>query len=346
MTLRSKAAKIDLSDIVAGKPVTNHASPASPEASEIPDSAKDAPPPSLPRTRSGVDAISQSISVRHRVLDLEEKLQAYEEGGVVVLLDPRRVRHSRWKNRHEDSYSTAAFSLLKKEIESAGRNVQPIKVRRVGEGHDARDEYELVYGRRRHRACLELGLPVAAIVHQVSDVDLFLESDRENRQRADLTPWEQGVMYADAIAQGLFPSQRRMAEMLGVDQAVVSRAIKLAQLPSQVIDAFPSPLELQFRWGSEMAEALAKDPARVMALAEQLRAEVPRRPARDVFAALAGIEPVRAGEHTHEITSGGKVVAEWTKGAGGVATIKVRAGALSAAKERKLAEFLQRLFDN
>lgn len=336
MTLKAKAARIDLSDLVTGKGSGR---------SDTETPGTESQPPSAPRARSGVEAISQSISVRHRVLDLEEKLHTYEEAGVVVLLDPRRIRHSRWKNRHEDSYATPEFAQLRKEIESAGRNVQPIKVRRLGEAHEFRDEYELVYGRRRHRACLELGLPVAAIVQGVSDIDLFLEADRENRQRADLTPWEQGVMYADALAQGLFPSQRRMAEMLGVDQSIVSKAIRLAQLPREVVEAFRSPLEIQFRWGSDIAEALATDRTRVLAVAERLKAEVPRRPARDVYAALAGIEPVSARESALEFTSAGKVVAEWEKGRSGAATIKVHAGALSADKERKLVEFLTRLFD-
>jgi ParB family chromosome partitioning protein len=336
MTLRSKAAKIDLSDLAA---------PTGPSRSDTETPAAEGPPPSVPRVRSGVEAISQSISVRHRVLDLEEKLQAYEEAGVVVLLDPRRIRHSRWKNRHEDSYATPEFAQLRKEIESAGRNVQPIKVRRLGEAHEFRDEYELVYGRRRHRACLELGLPVAAIIEQVSDTELFVQADRENRMRADLTPWEQGVMYADALAQGLFPSQRRMAEMLGVDHSAVGKAIRLAQLPRPVIEAFRTPLEIQFRWGSDIAEAMTTDPQRVLAVAESLKAELPRRPGREVYAALVGIEPASPREQTREFTSAGKVVAEWETGRGGAATIKVRAGALSAEKERRLREFLQRLFD-
>ena len=161
MTLKSKAAKIDLSDLVAGKmpPSRADTEPTGSDGQQLPSATK---------SRSGVEAISQSIAVRHRVLDLEERLQAYEQAGTVLLLDPRKVRQSRWKNRHEDSYNTPEFAQLRREIESAGRNVQPIKVRRVGEAYELRDEYELVYGRRRHRACLELGLPVAAIVQDVS----------------------------------------------------------------------------------------------------------------------------------------------------------------------------------
>ena len=342
MSFKGKAAQIDLSDLDAG---TTTPRPANLGEAGQDRASTPRPLPPTTKARSGVDAISQSISVRHRVQDLEQKLVKYEEAGVVVLLDPRRIRHSRWKNRHEGSYSTAEFAQLKADIASAGRNVQPIKVRRVAEARDGQDEYELVYGRRRHRACLELGLPVASVVQQVTDVELFLEADRENRQRADLTPYEQGAMYADALAQGLFPSQRNMAQMLGVDHALVSKAIRLASLPDFVISAFASPLELQFRWGEEIADALAKDPQRVQAIAEGLCGEVPRRSAREVYSALVGLGAASPRKDVHEIASGGKVVAEWTKGAGGSATIKVRPGVLTQARERKLVQFLQGLFD-
>jgi ParB family chromosome partitioning protein len=334
MTLKSKAAAIDLSDLVAGKGSSR-------SGTETPGTQS--PPPSTPRARSGVEAVSQAISVRHRVVDLEQKLHEYEQAGVVVLLDPRQVRHSRWKNRHEDSYATPEFAQLRKEIESAGRNIQPIKVRRLGDSDEFRDEYEIVYGRRRHRACLELGLPVAAIVQVVSNVEMFLEADRENRQRADLTPWEQGVMYADGLAQGLFPSQRRMAEMLGVDQSIVSRAIKLTQLPREVVEAFPSPLQIQFRWASDIADALDRDPASVKAIAQQLKVEAPRRTARDVYAALIGSDTPSSQENLRAFTSGGKVLAEWAKSPNGSSTIKLRTGALSPDQEGQLAEFLSQL---
>jgi hypothetical protein len=71
-------------------------------------------------------------------------------------------------------------------------------------------------------------------------------------------------MYKQALDTKLFSSQRHMAVVLNVSQANLSMALALASLPEQVIRAFPSPLELQFRWASELSQALERDRTRVI----------------------------------------------------------------------------------
>ena len=114
---------------------------------------------------------------------------------VIQALDPRSIRRSHWANRIEAEFSTPEFALLKDEIASAGGNVQPIKVRRIaGEGlvFDGQTPiYEIAFGHRRHRACLELGLAVqAVVVDRMDDRTLFEAMDRENRGRKNLSAWE------------------------------------------------------------------------------------------------------------------------------------------------------------
>ena len=107
---------------------------------------------------------------------------------------PALVRPSRWSNRHESAYASPGFDRFVDNVALAGGNGQPILVRQEGAG------YELVYGQRRHRACAELGLAVFAVVWvgPMSDLDHFLAMERENREREDLSPYEQGRMYVDA----------------------------------------------------------------------------------------------------------------------------------------------------
>ena len=87
------------------------------------------------------------------VAEIEKlKLQVGEQ-----LIDPRQIALTRWADRHPDSFSSQAFLELKQEIESAGGNVQPIKVRPIrGAGADHVDgpRFELVYhfySTTRHR---------------------------------------------------------------------------------------------------------------------------------------------------------------------------------------------------
>ncbi|MEI2713950.1 MAG: hypothetical protein V9G04_11860 [Nocardioides sp.] len=117
---------------------------------------------------------------------------------------------------------------------------------------------------------------MAAIVEVLTDAQLFTEMERENRERQDLSPWEQGVMYKRAIDDGLFPSLRRLATSIGAQVGNVSTAIQLASLPPEVIEAFPSPLSLQFRWGTALKAAIDKSPDDVLAQARELAAMTPK----------------------------------------------------------------------
>lgn len=225
-----------------------------------------------------------------RSFDAEAQAQAAEDSPVVVpgaqKLDPATIRPSRWANRHEDSFKGAEFAALKVEIASAGGNVQPIKVRpmRDGLGQVLGDRYEVVFGHRRHRACAELGLQVLAVVEEVSDAELYVQMERENRGRANLSAWEQGSMYARALDAGLFPSNRRLADAVGVDVSAIGKALRIARLPAEVVAAFPSPTAIQFRWGQNLAAALELNEAAV--LAEAKKVEGAGLSAAEVFARL------------------------------------------------------------
>ena len=218
-------------------------------------------------------------------------------------------------------------------------------MRRGGQGGDGQDEYEIAFGHRRHRACLELGLPVAALVEVLTDAQLFTEMERENRERQDLSPWEQGVMYKRAIDDGLFPSLRRLATSIGAQVGNVSTAIQLASLPPEVIEAFPSPLSLQFRWGTALKAAIDKSPDDVLAQARELAAMTPKLAAKEVLARLTGVGASTTREAPVQITSKGKVVGLWDKDPKGNVSVQINAGSLSAAKEKRLREFLEKLFD-
>jgi ParB family chromosome partitioning protein len=338
MNLRDKAAKISFDDLDEDKTKGN--APIVPDASA---SAGDQPP--VPRPRStGVAGITDRINLQHQVSELQAKVTAYEGAGVVLMLDPKRVMESKWKNRHEMAYSTPEYAELKEEIASAGGNEVPIKVRRKGKGADGEDEFEIVWGRRRNRACLELGLQVAAIVEELDDLEAFKQMERENRSRADLSPWEQGVMYKDALDTRLFASQKQMAAALNISSGALSMALALASLPDEIINAFPSPLDLQFRWAADLAAALESDTARVMTLARELAVKSPKPNAKEVVRALVGETGSSAGEAvSKELWVEDRLVGSFSKDAKGAVSVKLKPGALTGTGEKKLMDFLERL---
>jgi ParB family chromosome partitioning protein len=268
--------------------------------------------PKRPYTGVGemMGVLGKSSPLGRELEEVKARLKTYEGAIPVRLLDPRRVRRSRLANRHDSEFSSQEFARLKEEIAAAGVNVQPIKVRPV-EG-DAGADYEVVFGHRRHQACLDLGIQVLAMIEQVEDRDLWLQMDRENRERLNLSPWEQGKSIQRALQAGLFPSVRKLAEEAGIDHSNASKALKLAELPPAVVEAFSSPNDIQLHWAKPIGEALQKDPESVMARARAIaaRGTVPRPP-KQVLDELLGLAPAAAAQ-VRQIKDGDRVVARIT----------------------------------
>lgn len=314
---------------------------------DVDDAPQSAPVDDRPRTAIGAItaslALGRGVEAENRVL--REKLQQFEDVTVVEFIDPQRIRASRYANRHELSFLGSEFAGLKAEIASAGRNVQPIKVRRMAAGAAGPQDYEIAFGHRRHRACLELGIPVAAIVEELDDAQLFSEMERENRERQNLSPWEQGVMYKRALDEGLFPSLRRLATSIGVQAGNVSTAIQLAALPEELVAAFPSPMSLQFRWAGVLKAALDQNPQGVLAAAKDLALLEPRLAAKAVLDRLLGAQALAAPAAPTLLMSRGVAVGSWEKDKRGNLSIQVRRGGLDEAGEKRLLKVLQQLLD-
>lgn len=243
--------------------------------------------PAAPAVQSEpVTGVMRHAGLAQELHSLRAQVQQLEGERGAQLVDANLVRPSRWANRHAASFEGEDFAELKAEIAGAGGNVQPIKVRPLRESSADDARYEIVFGHRRHRACLELGLPVLAVVAELDDRALFAEMDRENRSRKNLSAYEQGVMYRRALKEGLFPSQRMLAVAVGADSGNVSRAIKVAELPEEILAAFGSPLAVQFAWASDLAEALQRD--RKAALTAAREAEQAGLAPPQVFNAITG----------------------------------------------------------
>lgn len=263
MALKDKAAKIDLSQIGLSSGSRGLSS----------------------KTAIGMhaDALFRDEKVTAENVELKQKLSEFEGASATRKMDPKVIKPSKWANRNERSYACEAFELLKQEIASAGGNIQPIKIR---PSSTVQGEYEVVFGHRRHRACLELGFDVLALIETIGDAELFCQMDRENRARAALSPWEVGTTYAKALEEGLFPSARKLAEAASIDLSQLGKALALARLPADVIAAFPSPLELQYRWATLLTPAIQKDPDLILARAKEVRANQEKLSSSEVLSIL------------------------------------------------------------
>jgi ParB family chromosome partitioning protein len=342
--LRDKASKINFAALMPAGPAVQ------PE-SKVPKTAPGAMMAHANDARS--DLLKENESLRERaartdaleseLTEAVKDLREWDGAKPARLVEPQRIARSRYANRHASNFVGEDFERFKREILEAGGNVQPIKIRpRVG-GKEGDFEFEIVYGHRRHEACLQLGIPVLAVIDNLDDRTLFVEMDRENRERADLSPWEQGVMYLGALEDGLFASNRQLAAALGIDPSNLGKSIALAKLPAAVIAAFPSPLEIQLRWAPLLNKALETDAASVLKRAEGIAAQPERRTSKVVLAHLTGGVGKDAqaplGEARH-FSAYGKRAATLRFDSDGRATLQVQV-ALDSSQQARLAELTE-----
>jgi ParB family chromosome partitioning protein len=298
--------------------------------------------------------MSAQSGTMQEIETLREKVRNFDGAMPLREIDPRQIVPSKWANRHAASFVDAEFLALKEEIRESGGVVQPIKVRPLpvlngstpGSTAGTQDtKYEVVFGHRRHRACLELGLPVHAVVEELTDQALFQQMERENRQRKNLSAWEQGCMYRQAIDAGLYPSLRKLAESIDVDVSLVSKAVALARLPDAVVSAFASPLDIQFRWAGPLSDLVQKDPEGLLARARDLHgAAGGRMTAAQVFAALTApraIETPQAREAGAEVFREGRKVAVLGVDRQGRDTLTFERGVLGEARRKELMQWLE-----
>ena len=107
--------------------------------------------------------------------------------------------------------------------------IQPIIVRQspvIG--------YEILAGERRYRASLLAGLrSIPAVVKQLSDQEMMVQSIIENLQRENLNPIEEARAYESLVEKGF--THAEIADKMGKSRPYISNSIRLLSLPEQII---------------------------------------------------------------------------------------------------------------
>jgi len=122
------------------------------------------------------------------------------------------------------------FGALKNSIRDGGQQV-PILVRRA----KSEGRYEAIYGRRRLRACRELGIKVRANVQDVDDATALLAKGLENAARRNLSFYEK-ARFAGAILEAGHATPT-VKQVLSLSASGLSHLMKVTQnVPSRVGD--------------------------------------------------------------------------------------------------------------
>lgn len=167
------------------------------------------------------------------------------------LVNPFRCRM--W-DLHDRLDAEITEETCKVEIESFLKQGQLIPVRGRRLKGDHVHEVELIYGARRLFVARHLNVPLAVELQDMSDRDGIIAMDIENRQRREVSPYERACSCARWLSSGYFESQEDLARALHLSNSQVSRLLRLAQLPSAIVNVFACPGDMPERWGLELME--------------------------------------------------------------------------------------------
>ncbi|MHB1826279.1 MAG: ParB/RepB/Spo0J family partition protein [Steroidobacteraceae bacterium] len=265
--------------------------------------------PAAARPAAAVGARPYVAEAGHRLAEglreENQRLKAERASALMVLrLDPKRVRATKFINRDERSFleSDAKFISLKESLRAYGQDT-PIRVRPVTD--DAAADYEVVFGHRRHRACLALdaesegGFHVLALLDStVSEArDLVLKMFRENEEREEQCAYDKGRSFRQWLSEGIFADQAELARAIGVSPATVTKYLQIADLPEAVLAAFEDTREISVRWSLDLSRAVKLNPGRVGETAARLANTTPRPPASAVARALIASAEAARDDH-------------------------------------------------
>lgn len=156
--------------------------------------------------------------------------RAVGEGAVVREFETDRVSPFRWHDRFSDFDDGPEFEALVDSIMREGQ-IAPALVR----PHPGKPgTFELVYGHRRHRACVRLGRPLRAILRDMDDETAVTFLSRENSQHAPPSFIER-ARQADRLLKDTGWTVQFTADVLGVQRSEVSRYRMVMTLPDRVV---------------------------------------------------------------------------------------------------------------
>jgi ParB family transcriptional regulator, chromosome partitioning protein len=215
-----------------------------------------------------------------------------------VRIDPERCRPWQFHDRDIGGLNEESCGDLLKGFKETGRQTTPGLVRPLRDDPQG-FEYEVLVGMRRWWACRHMGWQFEAEIGSPDDGEAFLVSDVENRSRTDLSDWERAWKYRKALkeiysAEGVAAgratevlTQEALAARLGQSATWLVRLLDLADLPLEVVAAFPATSEILVNHGRRLKVYLDEPAARarVIAKASELAAGS-KKSAKAVVAAL------------------------------------------------------------
>src|SRR6185437_4232403 len=183
------------------------------------------------------------------------------EPGSIVLADPFRCRVWGLSDRIAAYVTEISCHSEIESMKFDGQLVPAIGRKLAG---DAQFDIEVICGGRRLYIARHLNIPLRVELRDLTDRQAAAAVEAENCLRKTTSPYERGLWLARLLAQHLYKSQGEMANELRITPTQVTRLLKFAELPSIIVEAFPSPHDILESWAVELHKACSDQRCRLI----------------------------------------------------------------------------------
>ena len=171
-----------------------------------------------------------SGAMRRSLDELAEASQLMMDGETIVSLDPALIDQSPVLDRIQ--VDDNEYRELRDAIKARGQDTSIL----VRPHPKVSGRYVVVFGRRRLKAALELGLPVKAVIKALDDTTAIVAQGQENAARSNLSFIEKSRFAKKLFDLGY--GKDTIKEALTIDDTLLSRMLSVAELiPEAVLEA-------------------------------------------------------------------------------------------------------------
>lgn len=148
--------------------------------------------------------------------------------GTEFLVDTVDCRPWKFHNRDNIWMNVDKCQDLISSIRKNGQKV-PIFARKI-EGDVAGKNWEIIAGRRRWFACNHLGIKIRVKATDANDRECAILMNLENKDRNDISEFEDAISYKQQLDANLFDSQDEMAIALDLKKSKLSKMLSASKI--------------------------------------------------------------------------------------------------------------------
>lgn len=155
----------------------------------------------------------------------------------LVYVDPKECESWQYANRQDEELGD--MHELIESIKNS-KQLQPALIRNHPIPHDG-IKYEIIFGRRRHLACIQLGIPFLAIRKHIQNIqDAIVSQHAENKLRSDVSDYSNAVLYKRLLSDKVFLTEKELAIKLQLSPSSLNDIMAYSKIPQDIIKKIPN----------------------------------------------------------------------------------------------------------